>query len=119
MTDTHTLLMATIVAGFVVLALMLAAFAIGREGLGVLILLLATGVFVVALVLMGRLSVQEQQEARDAVLAKYDVRIQQWGPPLGVDPEWKVDGKVSDCAVDLDDPEDPVVTCGGQELRRR
>ena len=120
MTQTEMLLAGTIVGGFVLLALTVAAFALTREMVGVVVLAAAGATFVAALFLMADVSSSWQQQARAAVLAKYDVQVQQWGAPLGSAPQWKVNGEVRNgCAVELDDPEDPVFRCGGKEFSRR
>ncbi|GAA1146822.1 hypothetical protein [Nocardioides aquiterrae] len=120
MSHTQTLLLAAIVAGFALLALTVGAFVISRQRLGVLLLVLAGASFVAALVLMGRVSSQWEHEKRAEVLAKYHVKVQDWGAPLGSAPDWKVDGKVyKECVVLFPSPDDPVFECDGQEMPRR
>jgi hypothetical protein len=112
MTHTEVLLVATIGAGFLVLLLTLGAFLIGKYALGVIALVLAGACFVGALVLMGKVSADQDAVTRAAVIAKYDVKITGWGDPLGTDPEWIVNGKKVDCEADLQDRSDPTITCG-------
>jgi hypothetical protein len=114
------LLVAAIAAGFVLLALTVGAFVMSRARLGVLLLVLAGVAFVGALVLMGRVSSQWEHEKRELITAKYDVRVQEWGAPLGSSPDWKVDGKVRDeCVVLFPSADDPTFECDGQEMPRR
>lgn len=119
MTESQILLVAAIVAGFLLLALTVGAFVIDRQRFGVLLLVLSGAAFVVALVFMGRVSVQWEDDKRDLVLAKYDVTVQAWGAPLGSAPVWKVDGRESECVVTFDSPDDPVLECDGEELPKR
>ena len=119
MTVSLALVWSAAALGFLLLLITVGAFVVGRERVGVGLLVVAAAVFITSLVLMGRLSTQEQSEARQAVAQKYRVRIDEWGPPLGVAPTWEVDGRKADCAVNLDNPDDPVVTCDGKELPRR
>jgi hypothetical protein len=121
MTHTEILLAVTIVAGFVVLLLTLGAFIARRSTLGVVALVLAGVCFVAALVLMGKVSADQDAVTRAAVQAKYDVKITAWGTPLGTDPAWIINGKVVDCVADLQDRSDPIVLCGKdlKELPRR
>ena len=120
MTVTHAFVMAATVLGFAALLVTLLAFVRGRERLGFGLLVVSGVVFIVALVGMARLSTWEQGEARNAVMQKYRAHIQQWGAPLGVSPQWEVNGEImGDCAVNLDHPDDPVMTCDGKELPLR
>jgi hypothetical protein len=120
MSQSEILLLAAIVAGFLLLALTVGAFVVSWQRLGLLLLVLAGASFVAGLVLMGRVSDQWEAEKRADVLAKYDVRVQDWGAPLGSAPDWKVDGKVrKECVVLLDDPDAPVFECDGEELPLR
>jgi hypothetical protein len=120
MSQTQILLLAAIVAGFVLLALTVGAFVISRQRLGVLLLVLAGVSFVAALVLMGRVSNQWELDKRAEVLAKYDVKVQDWGAPLGSAPDWKVNGKVhKECVVLFPHPDDPTFECDGEEMPRR
>lgn len=118
MTETQMLLAAAIAAGFVVLLLTVGAFAAGRSALGVLGLVLAAAAFVGSLVLMGRVSSQWEDHVRAEVLDKYDVKVDQWGPPLGT-ATWVIDGRHVECEVDLADEDDPVLSCPDLELPRR
>ena len=120
MTVTFALVTAATVLGFAALLLTLLAFVRGRERLGSGLLVVAAVIFIAALVSLARLSTWEQGEARDAVTQKYRAHIQQWGAPLGVSPVWEVNGEImGDCAVNLDNPDDPVMTCDGKELPLR
>jgi hypothetical protein len=119
MTHTEVLLAAAIVAGYVVLLLTLGAFIARKTTIGIAALVLAGVCFVVALVLMGKVSAEQDAETRAAVTAKYDVKIQAWGSPLGTDSEWIVDGKKVDCEAILTDRSDPIVTCDDKELPLR
>jgi hypothetical protein len=119
MTQTELYLALVITAGFLLLALTVGAFVISRQRLGVLLLVLSGVSFVLALVLMGRVSTEWEHDKRDLVLAKYDVKVQLWGAPLGSAPEWKVDGHKAECVVTFDNPDDPVFVCDGQELPKR
>jgi hypothetical protein len=119
MTQTEVLLAAAIAAGFLLLLATAGAFALKRQTLGLTVLVLAGATFVAALVLMARVSTHHQDEERAAVEAKYHVTIQEWGAPLGSAPVWEVDGKEVDCVADLDDRDDPVVVCDGEELPKR
>jgi hypothetical protein len=116
MTHTEVLLAVAILAGFVVLLLTLGAFIARRATIGILALVLAGVCFVAALVLMGKVSADQDAETRAAVTAKYDVKIQAWGNPLGTDPEWIVDGRKVDCEAILTDRSDPIVKCGDEKL---
>lgn len=119
MTQTELALLVSIVAGFVLLAATVGAFMIGRPRLGVAVLVLAAVAFIGSLVLMGRVSGEWQTAKRQEVLAKYDVRVQEWGAPLGSSPEWKVDGKVADCIVVLSGDHAPFMTCNDKEMPKR
>jgi uncharacterized protein (DUF58 family) len=119
MTHSQLLLLATTVAGFLLLALTVGAFAVARQRLGVLLLVLAGLSFVAALVVMGRVSSEWEHEKRVQVLEKYDVRVQAWGAPLGSAPVWKVDDQEAECVVTFDSPDDPVFTCDGEEMPKR
>ena len=120
MSQTQILLLAAIVAGFLLLALTVGAFVISRQRLGVLLLVLAGASFVAALVLMGRVSSEWQADKRAEVLAKYDVKVQDWGAPLGSAPDWKVNGKEHrECVVLFPSPDDPTFECDGEELPLR
>lgn len=120
MTHTQILLLAAIVAGFLLLALTVGAFVISRQRLGVLLLVLAGASFVAALVLMGRVSNQWELDKRAEVVAKYDVKVQDWGAPLGSAPDWKVNGKVhKECVVLFPHPNDPTFECDGEEMPLR
>jgi len=119
MTQTEILLVLVIAAGFLLLALTVGAFVIHRQGLGVALLVLAGASFVVALVLMGRVSTDWESSKRAEVLAKYDVKVQAWGAPLGSAPDWVVDGKKSKCVVILTGSDAPVMTCDGKEMPQK
>ncbi|WP_028638064.1 hypothetical protein [Nocardioides sp. URHA0032] len=119
MSHSETLLLAATVGGFLLLGLTVGAFVISRPRLGVLLLVLSGVAFVAALVLMGRVSSQWEVEKRQAVLAKYDVKVQAWGAPLGSATQWKVDGKNTECVVILTGADAPVMTCDGQEMPLR
>jgi hypothetical protein len=119
MTQTELYLALSIVAGFLLLALTVGAFVISRPRLGVLLLVLAGVSFVGSLVLMARVSSQWEDDKRALINAKYDVKVQHWGAPLGSAPDWKVNGKTTTCVVTFDDPDDPVFVCGGKELPKR
>jgi hypothetical protein len=120
MTQTQILLLVAIVAGFLLLALTVGAFVVSRQRLGVLLLVLAGASFVAALLLMGRVSSQWEVDKRAAVLAKYDVKVQHWGAPLGSDPQWEVDKKVyKECVVLFPSPDDPTFECDGEEMPLR
>ncbi|HEU5037336.1 MAG TPA: hypothetical protein VFT70_10040 [Nocardioides sp.] len=120
MSQSEILLAASIAAGFLLLVLTVGAFVISRPRLGVLLLVLAGASFVAALVLMGRVSNQWEVEKREQVTAKYDVRVQEWGAPLGSAPDWKVDGKVrKECVVLFPSPNDPTFECDGEEMPLR
>jgi hypothetical protein len=119
MSHTEVLLTVTIVAGFAVLVLTLVAFVARRTTVGIIALVLAGVCFVAALVLMGKVSSDQDAATRQAVREKYAVKIQAWGNPLGTDPEWIVDGKKVDCVAHLQDRSDPIVECEGKELPLR
>jgi hypothetical protein len=119
MSDTEVMLTVTIVGGFVVLLLTLAAFIKNAYRAGVAGLVVAGAAFILALVLMSHVSAEQDEATRTAVLEKYDVKIQAWGNPLGTAAEWKVNGKEVECEVDLQDPADPVVKCEKKELPLR
>jgi hypothetical protein len=112
MTTTELLLTVTIVAGFVVLLLTLGAFLARRYTVGVIAMVLAGACFVGALVLMGKVSADQDAATRQAVKQKYAVKITAWGNPLGTDPVWIIDGKKVSCEADLQDRSDPIVRCG-------
>jgi hypothetical protein len=119
MTTSEILLAVATVGGFVLLLLTLGAFVIKRQGLGLVLLIGAGAAFVAALVLMGRVSTEQDLRLRAAVLDKYDVKVQQWGQPLGSDQTWKVDHRTMDCHADVADESDPVLTCNGREMPLR
>lgn len=120
MSHSQILLLAAIVAGFALLALTVGAFVISRPRLGLLLLVLAGVSFAAALVLMGRVSSQWEADKRAEVLAKYDVKVQDWGAPLGSAPDWKVDGTVhKECIVLFPGPDDPTFECDGEEMPLR
>lgn len=119
MSHSEILLLAAIVAGFLLLGLTAGAFAISRPRIGVLLLVLSGVAFVGALVLMGRVSSQWEMAKRAEVTAKYHVKVQAWGAPLGSARDWEVDGKKADCVVILTGADAPVMTCDGQEMPLR
>lgn len=119
MTQSETLLTVATVGGFVLLLLTLGAFIVGRQGVGLVLLLVAGAAFVGALVMMGKVSTEQDLRLRAAVEQKYDVRVQQWGQPLGPTQVWKVDHRVMDCHADVSDESDPVLTCDGREMPLR
>lgn len=116
MSHTQLALLAAVVTGFALLAVTVGAFAIARQRLGVVLLVLAGASFVCSLVLMGRVSGDWETAKRAEVLAKYDVKVEAWGAPLGSAPEWKVDGKKTECVVILSGRDAPLMTCDGQEM---
>lgn len=119
MTHTEILLTVATVGGFALLLLTLGAFAISRQGIGLVLLLASGAAFVAALVLMGRVSTEQDLRLRAAVEHKYDVRVQQWGQPLGPKQVWRINHRTMDCHANVADESDPVLTCNGHEMRLR
>jgi hypothetical protein len=119
MTHYEMLLAAAIIAGFALLLLTVGAFIIARQKLGLLLLITAGVAFVASLGLMSHVSHAQEVRLRHAVLAKYDVRIQKWGEPLGSNPTWVVNGQNTVCEADVSDESDPVLSCGQTKLPLR
>lgn len=111
MTQTEIQLLCAMVAGFVLLALSVAAFALHRSRLGVLLLVLAAVATVVSYPLIGRIARDQEESTRQAIEAKYDFEVTEWSAPLGDSPIWVIDGRPQDCMVDLSDRSDPVLEC--------
>ncbi|MBB3044862.1 hypothetical protein KM427_12030 [Nocardioides sp. LMS-CY] len=111
MTQTEIQLLSTIVAGFLLLALSVGAFALHRSRIGVLLLVLAAVATLLSYPLIGQVSRDQQESTRQAIEAKYDFEITEWSAPLGDSPIWVIDGRPQSCEVDLSDRDDPVLEC--------
>lgn len=119
MSQTEIALLLSIVGGFALLALTVGAFFLSRQRAGLVLLVLAGAAFACALVFMARFSTQWEHTQRLAVVHKYDVTVQQWGAPLGSSPDWKVDGKLTECVVITSGADAPTMECGGREMPLR
>ena len=119
MSQTEIALILSIVGGFALLAATVFAFFVSRPRAGVILLVLSGAAFVCALLFMARFSTQWEHTKRVEVLAKYDVTVQEWGAPLGSSPEWKVNGRVADCVVIVNGPDEPRMECDGKEMPLR
>jgi hypothetical protein len=111
MTQTEILLLCAIVAGFVLLALSVTAFALHRARVGAVLLVVAAVATLLAYPLLGDVSRDREDATREAIETKYGVDVTEWGSPLGDSAVWVIDGKYKDCELDLSDRDDPVVTC--------
>lgn len=116
MTATETLLVCAMVAGFVLLALSICAFAMRRPRTGITLLVLAGVACVVCYPLVGKLARAQEDATRAAIEAKYGIDVTKWGAPLGSSTVWVIDGKVQVCDhVDLSDRDDPVLECSAPD----
>ncbi|MFC7497388.1 MULTISPECIES: hypothetical protein [unclassified Nocardioides] len=112
MTDTEIQLMAAIIAGFVLLALSVGAFATHRSRLGVTLLVLAAVATVVSYPLITKVARDQDDATREAIEQKYGIDVEDWGPPLGDATVWVIDGEQQSCEhIDLSDRDDPVLEC--------
>ncbi|MDF1606307.1 hypothetical protein [Nocardioides sp. YIM 152315] len=112
MTETEIQLLCTIVAGFLLLALSVGAFALHRSRVGVTLLVLSAVATLLAYPLIGEVSRTQEEATRAKIEQKYGIDVTGWAPPLGDAPAWVIDGEVKVCEeVDLSDPDDPVLEC--------
>lgn len=116
MTQTEIQLLCAIVAGFVLLALSVVAFALHRSRIGVLLLVSAAAATLVSYPLIGQIARDQEETTRQAIEAKYDFEVTEWSAPLGDSPVWVIDGRPQECAVDLSDRSDPVLECKDPEV---